>query len=736
MARSKKPKKQDDKPAVETLDSRAIDAEKTGEEIENWADQPDSDAYTEAAKLYPKIAKCFENKQEQCDRIEEYWNIFNAQPDENQQYSGNSQCYVPAVRNAIKARVKRTLAQLFPANHKHVDAVGPDGNRPFAQISLQEHYVRSVGLKDIVRADLIAGDVTGQWNLYVDWTKSYRKVTELVKKPPILEDSELGAQQAMPDELEDTTAPEEQWAWEKKTEEVIEEGPDIVPFATEDLAVYPPTCNDIQKSEATAIKLRMSKEAIERFVEEGVFVGHTAKDIIERMAQPSKGREKQTPPKKRTGDAGIRTEGTYKYALIYEVHTNLDLGNGKEPCFVYFAGAEEILGIIRNPFWCGKRPIISAPIERIQGSAFGISLIEPVKFLQWNLNDYWNMGQDSAQYALLPIVMTDPLAQPNYQSMVMGLAAVWLADPAKTKFSQFPPIYKDAIQLCQAIKAEINESMDVNDAMLGKMPAGRKNANQIGAMAQEAQTNIIDHAKRYEEQILNPLLEWMFELDRQFRTQEIAVRVLGDVGARANMQTIPVQAYGERFFFSWNGTAYVANLQRMQQMIATMNVLRGIPPQQLDGRRLNLGPILEALVDQVFGPELAPQILIDERNLFHVDPEDENLMMHNGLAAQVHAADDDRRHIASHLQAAQLTADPAGLFRAHIAEHQKAMQEKLQQQMGQMQQGGRPGLPGGAGPGVAGTPRPGAQPGMPRPQQPAGAIHPDQMASPMAMPRG
>ena len=43
MARSKKPKKQDDKPAVETLDSRAIDAEKTGEEIENWADQPDSD---------------------------------------------------------------------------------------------------------------------------------------------------------------------------------------------------------------------------------------------------------------------------------------------------------------------------------------------------------------------------------------------------------------------------------------------------------------------------------------------------------------------------------------------------------------------------------------------------------------------------------------------------------------------------------------------------------------------
>lgn len=727
MARAKKEKKKDDKPAVETLDARAIDAERTGDELENWADQPDSEAYEQAAKLYPKIAKCFENKQEQIDRIEEYWSIFNAQPDENQQYSGNSQCYVPAVRNAIKARMKRTLAQLFPVNHKHVGATGPDGNIPFAQVSLLEHYIRGTCLKDIVRADLIAGDVTGQWNLYMDWSKTYRKVTELVKKPPILEDAELGVQ------VEDVSTDEDEWEWEKEEKEVIEEGPDIVPFATEDLAVYPPTCNDIQKATATAIKLRLSKEAIEQFVEEGVFVGHTAKEIIDRMAQPSKGREKYVAPKKRTGDAGIRTEGTYKYALIYETHANLDLGNGKEPCFIYYAGAEEILGIIRNPFWSGKRPILSAPVERIEGSAFGVSNIEPVKYLQWNLNDYWNMGQDSAQYALLPIVMTDPMAQPNYQSMVMGLAAVWLADPNKTKFSQFPAIYKDAVMLCQAIKQEINESLDVNDAMLGKMPAGRKNQAQMAAQAQAQESNIIDNAKRYEDVILNPLLEWMFELDRQFRTEELTIEVLGETGVRAKLDQIPVQAFGERYFFRWCGTSYQNNMQRMQQMIAWMNVLRGIPPQQLDGRRLNIGPILEFGTEQIFGAEIAPRILIDERNLFHVEPEDENLMMHNGLPAQVHPADDDRRHLQAHLNAAQMTGDQAGLFRAHIAEHQKAMQAKMQQSMGP--QPGQPGVPGGAASGVAGTPRPGAQPGQPRPQGPAGMIHPDQLASPTAGPR-
>lgn len=727
MARAKKEKKKDDKPAVETHDSRALDAEKTGEEVENWADKPGSEAYIEAAKLYPKIAKCYENKQEQMDRCQEYWAIYNAQPDENAQYSGNSQCYIPAVRNAVNARMKRTLAQLFPVNHKHVGATGPDGNIPFSQISLLEHYIRSADVKDAVRADLIAGDVTGQWNLYIDWSKTQRRVRELIRKPPILENSELGV------EVQDVAADEDDWSWETETKDVTTEGPDIVPFATEDLAVLPPTCNSIEKATATTIRLRLDMEAVQQFIDEGVFLGHSAKELVDNLAKPDGGREKYVPPKRRTGDAGIRTEGTFKYALIYETHTNLDLGNGREPCYVYFAGQDEILGIIRNPFWSGRRPILSAPIERITGSFFGISKIEPVKFLQWNLNDFWNMGQDSAQYSLLPITMVDPLSNPNYQSMVVGLAAVWLTDPNKTKFANFPAIYKDAIPLCENLKGQINESMDVNDAMLGKAPQGRKNQAQMAAQAQAQESNIIDNAKRYEEVMLNPLLEWMFELDRQFRTEELTVEVLGEVGARANLQVIPPQAFSERYFFRWCGTSYQQNLQRMQQMIAWMNVLRGIPPQQLDGRRLNIGPILEFGTEQIFGPEVAPRILIDERNLFHVDPEDENLMMHNGLATEIHQADDDRMHIASHLHAAQLTGDPAGLFRAHVQQHQQAMQAKLQAQ--QPKPKGQPGVPGGAAPGVAGTPRPGAQPGQPRPQGPAGMIHPDQLASPTAEPR-
>lgn len=728
---SDKGKSKASKKPAKVLDAAGVNAQRLAEvkgtdspkeserKVENWADKVDSDAYTTASELYEKIQRCYNNKNDQNDKIEEYWNIHSAQPDDNAQYQGNSQCYIPAVRDAIQARVKRSLAQLFPANHKHIEAVGPTGDNPTSQLALLEHYVRKCKLKNIVRADLIAGDVTGQWNLYVDWRKSVRTIHEITKRPPIKENVALGVS------LEDSTDEEEQLV----DREIIVEGPDIVPLATEDVAIYPPTVDNVEDSIASCVRLRMSKQRVQQMIDEGVFVGVNAKELVDQMGSVDSKREKSDPAKKRTEDAGIKTQGTYKYCLIYEVHTDLKLdGKRKEPAYVYYAGKDLIVGIIKNPRWSGKRPLLSVAIEEITGSFFGISKVEPVKYLQWNLNDFWNMGMDSAQYSLLPIVMTDPLKTPQYNTMVMGLAAIWLADPNSTKFQQFPPLWKDAAQLVQNIKTQIYESSDVNDAMMGKMPPGRKNNQAVGNMQQEQQINITDHAKRYEEMILNPLIEMMFEDDQQFRTDELTVETMGEIGAKAMLKPIEPQQFGQTWFFRWTGTTYQNNMQRTQQMIAMMNVLRGIPPDQLNGRRLDLTPIIDFVVEQTCGPELGGRILIDERNLFTIPPEVENNMLHSGLATPINPGDNHVEHIKSHDEAARMSQDLDGSFRTHIAMHQKALMEQAQKMQGQQQQRqGQPGAPGAGPPGIAGTPRPGAQPGVPRPQGPPGQIHADAM---------
>ena len=283
--------------------------------------------------------------------------------------------------------------------------------------------------------------------------------------------------------------------------------------------------------------------------------------------------------------------------------------------------------------------------------------------------------------------------------------------------------------MCQSIKAQIHESLDVNEMMMGRQPAGRKNAQAVGAQQQEQSVAIMDHAERFEEEILNPLMERWFEYDCQFRDEELTILTQGEIGVRAAVQKVPPMQWGERYFFQWTGTEFVMNMQRMQQQIATMNVLRGIPPQQLNGRKLDITPILEILTDNVFGAELSPRILIDDRNKYSVPVEIEDEMMVNGIPVEVHEGDDDQQHLQGHAVSGQASHDPAGLIRTHMQAHMMAMQKKREMAMGAQQpQPGAQGVPGGAGPGVAGTPRPGAQPQMPRPgQQPAGAIHPDAM---------
>jgi len=268
------------------------------------------------------------------------------------------------------------------------------------------------------------------------------------------------------------------------------------------------------------------------------------------------------------------------------------------------------------------------------------------------------------------------------------------------------------------------------------MPAGRKNANAMGAQQQESSVPILDHAERFEEEILTPLLERMFEYDCQFRDEEITILTMGEIGVKAQMQKIPPNQWGNRYFFQWVGTQYVQNMQRMQQQISTMNVLRGIPPQQLNGRKLDIAPILEILTDNVFGSEMSGRILIDDRNKFTIGPETENEMMINGIPIEVHEADNDVEHLQEHHTAGEKSGDPAGLIRNHMQAHMQQLQKKRQMAQAAMQpQPGQPGVPGGGAPGVAGTPRPGAQPAPGKAaQQPAGAIHPDQMAG--ATPRG
>jgi hypothetical protein len=676
--------------------------------IKNYGSIPSVEAHVRG--LFSKIEDGYkEGKQDQTDAIADYWDIYNTELTDNQIYDGDSQTFVPIVKDAIDARAKRFAALLFPTSGKNLECITESGDMPTNTISLLQHYIRWSKLRTKIPPLFLNGDIEGQWSLMVDWVSREHTVTRKVKE-------EIPG---VPD-----------FSWEDIREETVTEaGPEVTLIAAQELLIFPPTVDDIQDAEQVVVKFRWTEAQLKAKAKLGWLMSKKVDEIIDADLDPGD----KWAGKQRTDDANVKIKGKSSFQLVYMGYAKLKLdGSKKVPAIFFLSSKGVVLGVVKNPYWSQKINIVSLAAEPVAGTIWGKPIVEAVADLQYQVNDVTNMGLDSALFALLPIVMTDPLKNPNVASMIMGKAAIWETSPQDTTITNFPPLYEHMIALKNDIKAQIMESMQVNEAMLGKAPAGRKNAQAVAQQSSEALATMNDVVKRCENGVMDPLLEWFYELDMQFRTEELSVVMYGEHGQRATMEKIPVQQWDEKYYFHWNGTDQLGGPQRMQQLISMINVFKGFTPDVLNGRKLDLGPAIDQIAQIGFGPTLAGQILIDQRHQQTIDPELENQFLKNNMDIPVSPMDDNQQHLKVHESAAHVTADPSGTFRRHIMAHIAAMQQQ------QGQPGGHVGAPGGqGGPGTAGQPRPGAQPAPPRGgQQPPGAVHQDQMQDAQAGMRG
>lgn len=679
--------------------------------------------------IFKDIEKGFDEQADRANDNMDYWDCYNCVLGGQQFYQGNSQIFMPIVYNAVNARKTRFVNQLFPMSGRYVEVTTENGDQPQAEMALLEYYVRKAKLRTQIAPALMRnGDVEGQYTIQVTWEKTTRNVVQRVKRPA--EDEDDG-------EVLDTGDDED--LVEDIEEDVLEEGHPVVNVvADSDILILPYTANSIaqalEEGGSVTTLCRWTKTKIERMIADDEILEDEGKALLkdlqkeEKTKTPDKGKEM-------VDAAGIKGDGRGFYALVYRTWVKLTVEGERRLCLVYYAGKKRILSCRRNPYWSDRVDIFSTPVEKIEGAFKGQSKVKPVADLQYQANDAVNEGMDSAAYALMPIILTDPEKNPNTASMILSLAAIWEADPNSTKFAEMPPLWKDALQIVATAQEMIFQTLSVNPAQITNANSPRKKPNQA-EIANEQQIDILttaDVVTVLEDEIFSPMLSFMLELDHQYRDKPLLVRQFGELGARANMQEISVISMGKAYQFRWFGVEAARNAQQMQQQIAGINVIRGIPPQMYPGYRLDLAPALAQMVESLFGPRLGALTFVSARDELSVDPEDENRMLEEGLPAQVHPADDHAKHIKVHTKAMVQTGDLHGLIKPHIMQHLQAIQAEMMKQM-QAQQG-QPGTPGGAGKGVPGQPRIGAQPGQARPaQRPPGAIHADRLQDPAAAP--
>jgi hypothetical protein len=677
--------------------------------------------------LMKTVSSAFRGQWERGNDQLDWWECYNCTLGGHQSYAGNNQIYVPLIKMAVDARRTRFVNQMFPRTGRNVDVITSE-DKPWQLMALLEHYIRKTKLRTrIVPALCKNGDVEGQYNLGVTWADTTRHIA--FKQPGTVEIEE-GV------EYEDDDPDE----YEVVEEEIFTQAPIVEVLADLDVVVFPVTAKSIDDAVAqgggVAVIRRWTKEKLRQMIDDGEIDEEAGELLIEQMKKETDDPNTPDVTKKHADAAGITLQEGMKVLIGYEVWSVIKRKDEKRLCRIYWAGGEKdtILSVKRNPYWCDKVPVLSAPQDAVATVFKGMSPVKFVADLQYAANDAVNMGWDSAAYAMMPIVMTDPSKNPRVGSMVLNLAAIWETSPNDTKFAQFPALWKDALSLVGQNKQEVFQALSVTPAMIAQSTGGKSQKRNQAEIAAEQQAELLstaDAVTNIEDEMLSPLMRWFVDLDHQYRDRDLTVRQYGELGIKVNMIEVPPINNSTRYEVRWWGVEAMKSAQAMQQQIAAINVVKGIPPQQMPGYKLNLVPVIQLLIENTFGARLAPQIFQSMKEKLSMAPDMENDMLILGLALPVHELDDDKQHMEEHMKAMQAShGDPTGAIRMHVMAHRQQMQQKLQmeqQGMAAMMQGAQGG-PGGAGPGVSGTPRPGAQPGQGRPgQQPPGAVHQDRM---------
>lgn len=673
----------------------------------------------QALAHYKTVTKGYEDQEDRFSDTCDYWDIYNCKLGSKQFYAGTSKVFVPIVHAAIEARKTRFANQLFPQSERYVECTAVDGKIPHEQIAILENYVKLTKLKtEVIPALLRNGDVEGQYTVAVGWETIERHVTRLVTRKAVI-DAKTGEED--PDE-----------EFEDVEEEEIDDGRPVVEvIADQDVCVVPATADSIQEAiqngGSVTIARRWTKAKIKTLLADGKLNKEAAETLLTRMEEMSD--EKRDKAAKAVMAAGVRKDSRGEYALVYETWGRLKVDKSMRLCQMLFGGDDIVLSVKRNPHWSDRVPVFSVPVKKIQGSFKGQSLVKPVADLQYIANDATNEAMDNLHYALSPIVLTDPEKNPRLGSMVLAQAAIWQTSPNDTQFAKFPEVYQDALQVVATCESKVMNLLSVNSSMMNAGSPYRKPTQ--AEVAQDQQVDILTTADAVgivEEGILTPLIQFFAEMDLQYRESDIVVAQYGQMGVQAEMRRIAPIQIDRGYQFRWYGVEAGRTVQQVQQQIAMINVVRGVPPQLYPGYELDIRPAMVQLLENAFGPRLAPLMFKDMRSQLSLNPELENGLLIEGVEMPVHPLDDHAAHMRAHVKAIQETGDPRGTLRVHLLQHQKQMAEMAAaraQQMGSM--------PGGPG---AGPPQMGAQPDMIRNvQNPPGAVPVDNMQDPGVMPR-
>ena len=371
-----------------------------------------------------------------------------------------------------------------------------------------------------------------------------------------------------------------------------------------------------------------------------------------------------------------------KSALFTEVWMDFRLTkNGpKVPVQGVIANNSQVVLLRRNPYWFQHHPYVgSRYVVRPGNPYYGLSLPDKMRTQQDMLNDVTNQTMDSITYSLAPIMIIDPALAGDVNSMKLMPGARWLGSPEGIKPITFPDVSGAGLEIIQELRGQFAQFSDNTPGIAPQLQGKSRSATQASIVAAAVGARQRVMAQREEQEVFAPLCKNTHMLLQQFMEEEYQIKIQGpDMGSWIAMNIAPEDLAGD-VDWVWKGTSYQETTAVRTQQLMSFLQLALQTAQLLPQGEIDIPALVKRIAKDAFDMEDMDQFFKSLSSKKTVDPDLENIAMKEGQDVNINPGDDDKVHIATHLELfddKKLDADDKIKVAQHISLHRAQQQAK------------------------------------------------------------
>jgi len=374
--------------------------------------------------------------------------------------------------------------------------------------------------------------------------------------------------------------------------------------------------------------------------------------------------------------------------VVTESWTDFDIVKGEfVPCVITLANYDTVIRVQRNPFWHQSKPYLQGRyIKGPANEAYGHSLPERLRSLQYMITDLGNQTMDSLTYSLNPIVLIDPGLAGDVNSFKMQPGARWFASPQGVAFQTFPDISNSGFQGMQQVRQMIQQFSDLSPQIAPQLSGKARSATQAQAVQNELSANLKNMTRSDEFDVMSPLCSMTHMLLKQFQTEEYQIIVQGPEKGQWITKQVNPNTLQKDVVFTWRGSDVAQkSAVRNQQLISAFNLAMQVN-QAMPGE-IDLPELYKVVMNEAFDLKDL-NVFMKDKEKKTVDPDIENLCLDGGEDCPVNAGDIFEEHMETHAAGFEKakSSESKIAYLKHMEKHEihKKAKDMLMQQEAQM----------------------------------------------------